>query len=441
MSEPSIRDLLLALDDDIAVDPDVDQRLRARLDGELRIRPTSSASAVGGRSEPDERIEFTLVETTEQPSLDRIQTPDRRRRSFVLAAVACLVALLGATLLATTISRSADAPADFHTEDEPRPEGGRSFADGRLEQTPIGTESGGNPYRIAVGDHVWTMSLDGALTRRDPATTEATAQLTIPDSSRIAASGDVVWVADAGSGRVLRVDAETAEVVAAVPTGIRIAGPVWPSGGLGMSGGRARDFARIGNIDASTQWVWVADQDGRVLRIDPRSNEVVEEFDVPIGADLVRAEGEYLLVVDREHGAILVLDAATGAEVLPVRPAARYVGADLHGGAVYVHEPDTGAVSRIDLVTGVEIASDSLGSSPYIDGRPQWPPIIAVSDSGVLAVTDNGLHVLDPDTLTELDRRDEIDVRSGEMTIDTEGTAWIAQFYGSNLARLEPVEP
>ena len=439
MNEPSIRDLLLALDDATAVDADFDHRLRARLDGELRARPTTSASAIGGPSEPDERIELMVIDTTEQSLPDQFQGTERRRRSVVFAVAAVLVALLGAALVAGIVSRSADAPADPPIDGELQPDGARSFADGRLEETPIATDSAGNPYRVVVGDHVWTMSLDGGLTRRDPSTLEATAQLTIPDSSTIAAAGDVVWVADALSGQVLRVDAATADVVAEVPTGIRIAGPVWPSGGLGMSGGEPRLFARIGSIDASTQWVWVGDQDGRVLRIDPQSNEVVEEFDVPIEADLVRAEGEHLLVVDREHGAIVVLDAATGAEVLPVRPATRGVGADLHGGAVYIQDPDTGAVSRVDLVTGAEIASEPLGPSPYITGRPQWPPIIAVSDSGVLAVTDNGLHVLDPDTLAELDRLDEIDVRAGEMTIDTDGTAWIVQFHGSTLARLEPL--
>lgn len=439
MNEPSIRDLLLTLDDDTAVDPDFDRRLRARLDGELRARPTTSASAVGGPSEPDERIELMVIDTTEQSLPDQFQRTQRRQRSLVLAAAAILVALLGAALVAGIINRSADAPADTPIEGEPQPDGARSFADGRLEDTPIAPEGAGNPYRVVVGDHVWTMSLDGGLTRRDPSTLEATAQLPIPESSTIAAAGDVVWVADALSGRVLRVDATTAEVVAEVATGIRVAGPVWRSGGLGMLGGEQRFFARIGSIDASTQWVWVGDQDGRVLRIDPHSNEVVEEFDVPIEADLVRADGEHLLVVDREHGAVLVLDAATGAEVLPVRAATRLVGADLHGGAVYIQDPDTGAVSRVDLVTGAEVVSEPLGPSSYITGRPLWPPIIAVSDSGVLAVTDNGVHVLDPDTLAELDRLDEIDVRAGEMTIDTDGTAWIVQFHGSTLARLEPV--
>ena len=91
MSEPSIRDLLLTLDDDIAVDPEFDQRLRARLDGELRVRPTTSASAIGGPSESDERIELTVVETTQQSPLGRRRTPDRRRRSLLLVAAAGLV--------------------------------------------------------------------------------------------------------------------------------------------------------------------------------------------------------------------------------------------------------------------------------------------------------------------------------------------------------------
>ena len=86
MNEPSIRDLLLTLDDDTAVDPDFDRRLRARLDGALRARPTTSASAVGGPSEPDERIELMVIDTTEQSLPDQFQRTQRRQRSLVLAA-------------------------------------------------------------------------------------------------------------------------------------------------------------------------------------------------------------------------------------------------------------------------------------------------------------------------------------------------------------------
>ena len=182
MSEPSIRDLLLALDDDTAVDPDFDHRLRARLNGELRARPTTSASAIGGPSEPDERIDLMVIDTTEQSLPDRSQRTERRRRSVVFAVAAVLVSLLGAALVAGVISRSADAPADPPIDGELQPDGARSFADGRLEETPIATDSAGNPYRVVVGDHVWTMSLDGGLTRRDPSTLEATAQMTIPES-------------------------------------------------------------------------------------------------------------------------------------------------------------------------------------------------------------------------------------------------------------------
>jgi outer membrane protein assembly factor BamB len=362
-----------------------------------------------------------------------------------LAAASVVAALALAAILAVVVPDDSDqAPTDVSlptieslpTEPTPVELSPTTYGGAALDTTPIPI-AGRNPYRVAVGRDVWTMSLDGQVERRDPTTLDITAELALADSSLIAADAEALWVADAVTGRVLRIDPDTTEVVADIQTGIVVDERVFRSGGLGMQFGPTRQFARIGGIDASDGSVWVGDQDGRVLRIDPRRNAVVDTFDVGIRADLVRADSGFVAVVDREAGHVVVVDGATGDELFST-DVGGLAGADVHGGAVYVLDPDAGVVTRTDLSSFVEVRSEPLGPLANIEGNPLYSPVIAVDDAGVLATSESGLHVLDAATLAEVARFD-VDTRAGEMLIAPDGTAWIVQFYGSTLSRLAPL--
>lgn len=420
MSTPTIRELLAALPDEVAVDPEFALRLRDRVERELHSA-RDGAPAAGGV------VEFapaTLPDTTE---------PDPRhgsRRFLLIAAAVALVTALGVALAVRSDSDPEPAPV---VTDPPR----TTFAGATVDNWSIRTD-GTNTYRVAVGDSVWTMALDGRLDRRDPSTLEITGTVSIPDSSPIAVAGDTVWVADGVDGSVLRIDGTTLDTTAEISTGIAVEDDVWRSGALGMHAGERRRFARVGSIVAAGESVWLGDQDGRVLRIDPATNTVVDELDVPISADLVRVDGGQLLVVDREAGAAIVIDAATGDLVRDLGQFDRFAGADIHAGIAFVHDPTGGTVTRIDVATGEQSVSAPLGATGYIEGTPTFPPIIQVSDAGVLAVSRGAVHVLDPETLDEVTRFEDVNTNAGELTIAADGAAWIVQFYGSTLTRITP---
>lgn len=457
MSAPHIHDLLAALEPAVEIDPDVDARIRSAVSAELR------------RSEPRLPTHPPAVRAIATPDIDvdpshQSREPRRRSRTLALIAAALVaIAVFGATLALVVRDDGEQAPTDTTplptvptVETVPTPTttptttattppitepielSSTTYGGTALDATPIPIE-GRNPYRVAVARDVWTMSLDGHVERRDPTTLDITAELTVADSSLIAADDDALWVADAVTGRVMRIDPDTTEVVADIPTGITVDQPVFRSGGLGMYAGTQRQFARIGSIEASLGSVWVGDQDGRVLRIDPERNWVAETFDVDMRADLVRADGDHIVVASRETGRVAVIDAATGDEVFSTEVDGQLVGADLHGGAVYVHDPDSGVVTRTDLSSKTELRSAPLGPLANTYGNPLYSPILTVGDAGVLVTSTSGLHVLDTATLQEVARFDDVDTRAGEMLIAPAGTAWIVQFYGSTISRLAPL--
>ncbi len=106
----------------------------------------------------------------------------------------------------------------------------------------------------AGGGSVWMASLEG-LIQVDPATMEATWHTDVAPGKKIVYAFDSVWVG--GQTGVVRVDPTSLDEVATV----RISGPE--------------------GITADEDSIWASQHDSRVvLRIDPRTNEVVETIDV-----------------------------------------------------------------------------------------------------------------------------------------------------------------
>ncbi len=117
-----------------------------------------------------------------------------------------------------------------------------------VTEIPIGAGSpDGGAYHVAVGEGAVWAHADGRLFRVNPATDEATATVSLGDSSsHLAVYGGAVWaMAQAEEFRLARVDPSTVRVVAAegvgsipnVGTGRMTAGGgyVWLSSGKGLA--------------------------------------------------------------------------------------------------------------------------------------------------------------------------------------------------------------
>lgn len=448
MSDLSLEALLRSLPDRVDPPPAFERALRARLAAEL---------VEADRVDSVPRQEVTLVDLqTERPdtadeALPRSGDPRRRpnRKLLGVAAVALLVAAFG---VAVFVDRGSDPTSDAEvltsqpdrdvTTSEPvsppqvtavvldpEPVGPpRSFVGGDFESFTAVDQV--DPYRVvATADHVWTMSLDGTLVRRDPVSFAETARLQVAASSMLAADATSVWIGDVVDGTVKRIDPATAEVVAVIETGIATRAPGPRQGRPGQVPGAIAEmeFARLGDLDAADGSVWVTDLDGRLLQIDAAAEEVVAELAIDTAASLVRAAGRFVLLGDQgvDEG-VVVLDVTTGQEV--ARHAVDLlIGADLTEEAAYVFD-QRGVLARIDLASGDVQESDSLGA--VIDTPrefPFFPHRPAVSRDGLALVTTRSEALaIDPTTL-EVVARQPANGDRGMLTIGPDGTAWIVE--------------
>ena len=467
MPDMSIKDLLGTLPDEVAPAPEFASRLRSELEREL-------ANPV-----VDETLHRSTVQTApEVVEMEVSWTPVPRSRTttwWLFAAAAAAVVVLAGVLV--FISAGTGDRVETPSDEVPAPieENGDRLQPGRDDRTdppvveedppveedpsvveqdpPVDSQAdptfvdatstsidisiGNNPYRVAAaGGQLWVMSLSGELARFDLTTLEQTADLAVAESSAMAATAEALWVADTLTGELVRVDPQSAAVVASIPTGIRIEDDIFRPTGAGMLEGPRRRFALIGGIDATDQAVWVGDHDGFVLEFDPSTDALVRRLEVGVRPDIVAVDGSHLVVGDYDTGVVIVYDTVSGNEVARFAPADRLIGATLHRDAAYVHDATTGVVHRVDLATGDLTSSEPLGEATRLTGLPVFSPGPIVGDAGVLVEANDEFVVLDPDSLREIGRFD-VGGSGGEMTLDDRGNAWIVRYTRSTVTRIE----
>jgi streptogramin lyase len=164
---------------------------------------------------------------------------------------------------------------------------------------------------------VWAVGADDSLRRLDPTTLEVTATIENVASSyegyepKIALARDGIWVSDALSHAVARVDPEQLQVTyrrRLAGDGIAVgAGAVWSADGRSSvwrlaDGAAQRIHAGSGAIDvaAGQRSVWVVNWRGRTLaRIDASRRRVVRRFLLGREPVAVAVGGAYVGVVVR----------------------------------------------------------------------------------------------------------------------------------------------
>lgn len=124
-------------------------------------------------------------------------------------------------------------------------------------------------FTVAYGENaVWVTGTDtSVLTRIDPRTNLIAATIPVGKNPRFLAVGEgAVWTLNQGDGSVSRVDPATNKVTATIEVGV-------PGPG--------------GDIAAGEGSVWVSSFEFPISRIDPSSNQVVQQFKGP-GGDALR---------------------------------------------------------------------------------------------------------------------------------------------------------
>ena len=237
----------------------------------------------------------------------------------------------------------------------------------------LGSERG---CGIAVGGGaVWVTTISGQVARLNPETNRVARLIAVEDAACIAAGARGIWVSSPNLGVVTRIDPATNEVVAEIPVdgfpeGIATGfGSVWvanadpPEGAAGTVSRinpQTDEVAVTIDVPNGPQYVatgagsvWASSNNGRIVRIDPKANELdgrpiaiaeAGATNVTVGGGAVWA---IVIQSDGAAGAAIEIDPATGDVVDPPIPVGEGPrGLDFGLRSLWVTNYDDGSVTR-----------------------------------------------------------------------------------------------
>ena len=240
-------------------------------------------------------------------------------------------------------------------------------------------------------------------------TREITTAAALPGApTAVATAAGSVWVADAGSGTVSRIDRRSGAVVQ-----------------------RIHIDGSPGSIVSGNGALWVASTVGaKLVRIDPATEAVTQTIALPGSRPSALAFGQNRLwVADSAARQLFVIDPSSGSLTrtvsLDVQPSAVAVAS----GAVWVAAYDDAAVEKLDASTGRAIGRVRVGDGPVALAVQRGSLWVANS-------LDSTISRIDPRTLAV---RATIPVGSGPSALATNaGSIWVANRYSHSISRIEP---
>ena len=192
---------------------------------------------------------------------------------------------------------------------------------------------------------LWSSNADGTLDKIDPRTHEPVKRITVGvDPGDVAVGEGAVWITDAGSQTLLRVDPRYGTID-------RIA---LPSDGL-------RDAAVTAGVAVGAGSVWVAHGNSEVLRIDPATRAVRRRYAIPYASRVSFAEGAVWVDMLDARIAVSRIDAGTNVVTRPV-PWSRAYGCctAVGGGSIWVATDDDHRIWQFDPIQGDQVGSVEL---------------------------------------------------------------------------------
>jgi DNA-binding beta-propeller fold protein YncE len=238
-------------------------------------------------------------------------------------------------------------------------------------------------------------------------------ELSLPDEPDwMVVAFDSLWTLK-GNGDVLRIDPDTGKVLAEISEG-EFSEPLCQ--GLG----------------ASEDAIWACpargDPVGRVVRIDPRSNEIVSTLKTKKMQDqgrLVNAAGRLWLLTDAGE-TLTGVDLATERETSEIKLGETCTDLAASGTTLWAACPIEGHVLRIDAEAGEVTAEGAFsGARSTSVGDDLW------------VAFDGGVAQADPDSL-EIDAVYEAEAAFGGTVYATDDEVWVREEGGDFLTRIDP---
>lgn len=193
------------------------------------------------------------------------------------------------------------------------------------------------------------------------------------DPADVSADADHVWVANRGDDSVTQINPETNAVLGTTPAKTRVgglaagAGGVWigdsrgeelvrldaafPSAARSITLARAREFdvTAVNPVAVGQGAIWVLGAGGLIARVDPKSNQVVDDVTVTSNPTAIATGAGGVWVADAIDNAVSRIDPASANAVTATTPVGQGPSAIAVGeGAVWVANTQDDTVSRID---------------------------------------------------------------------------------------------
>ena len=277
-------------------------------------------------------------------------------------------------------------------------------------------------WQVVTKDAVWvTSSKKNLVGRLDPKTNTVVTLVETgprPCSGLVEAFGSI-WVPICGeqdkpdTKGLQRIDPKTNKVTATLSIG-----PALSEGGL--------------TANADSIWM-LTDMKGLLARIDPETNRMVAEIQVPAGSSVVvLGEDKAVWVVSTQESKVVRVDPNTNliTDRVTVGPNPRFTA--VGGGAIWTLNQGDGSVSRVDvksrkLVTNIEV------------GVPGGGGEIAYGEGFVwVTVFDIPLSQIDPDNNKVVKQW----VGAGGDSVRVgHGSVWLSNIRQENVWRMDPRQP
>jgi len=267
-------------------------------------------------------------------------------------------------------------------------------------------------WTIATKDAVWVSNKPkGTISKLDPKTNSVTATVEVGKQpcSGIAYGFGGLWVPNCGDKTVARVNEKTDTLAATIPVG-----PANSEGGIVCS----RDA------------VWMATGEGgdKVARIDPKTNKVVLQIDVPAGSHTVDY-GDGAIWVTQSKGNLLTrIDAKSNlvTDKIEVGPQPRFL--TFGEGFVWTLNQGDGTVSKVDPKTRKVVATitagiPGTGGEISAGGGAVWVTVFQIPITRIDAKTNKVTH--------------QYAGPGGDAILFAHGSVWLSNLREQNIWRLD----
>jgi YVTN family beta-propeller protein len=250
----------------------------------------------------------------------------------------------------------------------------------------------------------------GSSTERPSTTPSVAATVTIGPGADHVAGGGGIWATNSASGAVLKIDPTSnavSPIASLTPPPHAIAavnGTLWvttSSGGplVRIEPGGGPSQTRTTNVPVDTQLaevaadangVWAsAPTAGQLMRVDPKTNQVVARVDVGSSPDSVAiGEGGVWVANRLDAGTVTRVDPAGDRVVTRVPVGSRPDQVAVGEGSVWVANSGDGTVSRIDPNSNKVSATISVGESPQFVVVGEGAVWVSEQDAGRVSVID-----------------------------------------------------